>query len=275
MSEPWCAVIVAHNHGATLSATLTSLLAQEARPERIVVVDCGSSDAPSWRDAGWTRAPGVEVITTGNLGFTGGNNLAWEHLAPREGWVLFLNPDVVLPPGLIRGLRERASAAACASYALLAPRLDSYSFAANAPSGTIDSAGVFPSATGWFDRRSVPPDAAGVETVPALCGAFLLARVSALSSCLRPAGGVFDERYFAYKEDIELSLRLRAAGWRVGLLHGAHAFHGRGWNPDRTQMPRRSRLLSARNELRLHATYAPWRLPVSAAKWLLVALLNR
>jgi hypothetical protein len=37
--------------------------------------------------------------------------------------------------------------------------------------------------------------------------------------------GVFDERFFAYYEDIDLCLRARAAGYRVALVPTAHVWH--------------------------------------------------
>jgi N-acetylglucosaminyl-diphospho-decaprenol L-rhamnosyltransferase len=272
MRESLAVVIVSHNHGATLGPAVESLLQQEARPERIVVVDCGSTDT-SWSKAVWARIPGVEIVLEKNLGFTGGNNLGWQRLAPQEGLVLFMNPDVLAPPGLLAGLRELSGEARAAGFGMISPRLAGYDFGAGRATGRLDSTGIFPRwSGGWYDRRERSPPAGDVlETVPALCGAFLLCRVAALKSCVRPAGGVFDERYFAYKEDIELALRLRAAGWKSGLWHGAEAWHGRGWQADRRAMPRDLRLISARNEMRLHATHAPARLPASWLKWLAVS----
>jgi GT2 family glycosyltransferase len=105
-----------------------------------------------------------------------------------------------------------------------------------------------------------------VEIVPALCGAFLFARAKILRSAALAENEIFDARYFAYKEDIELSLRVRRAGWALGLWHGGIAWHGRGWS-QRKRMPHSSRLRSARNEVRLHASYTPMRLPYSLVKW--------
>lgn len=269
MSEPLVVVIVSHNPGATLGPAVESLLAQSTPPERIVIVDCGSADT-GWTGAGWAHEPGVEIVLEKNLGFTGGNNLGWQRLAPTEGFVLFMNPDVLLPPGLLAGLLGLFGEGRATRFGAISPRLAGYDFTTGRPTGGIDSTGIFPRwSGGWQDRREGAPPAADVlEIVPALCGAFLACRVSAIRSCHRPAGGVFDERYFAYKEDIELSLRLRRAGWQTGLWHGGEAWHGRGWQANRRDMPRALRIMSARNEVRLHATYAPARLPPSLAKWL-------
>jgi GT2 family glycosyltransferase len=52
------------------------------------------------------------------------------------------------------------------------------------------------------------------------CGGAAAYRRSAFE-----AAGGFDERIFAYSEDLELALRLRAAGWRCVLAPGARGLH--------------------------------------------------
>ncbi len=56
-----------------------------------------------------------------------------------------------------------------------------------------------------------------------LVGASLLVR----RSLLERIGG-FDERYFFYLEDTELSVRARRAGWRLGVAHDATVIHRLG-----------------------------------------------
>ena len=68
---------------------------------------------------------------------------------------------------------------------------------------------------GQFDR---------VEEVFAGCGASLLIRAAALKDV-----GAFDERFFAYYEDVDLSWRARLRGWRIVYAPGAvvrHAHRG-------------------------------------------------
>lgn len=268
-------VIVTHNHEATIEPTLDSLVSQSSPPARIIVVD-GASHDRSWMDR-WRGRHGIELNALGrNVGFSVGNNIGWRSLGPmRDGWVLFLNPDIVAPPDLLERLVRVAGEERCDGFGALGPRLVSWDFGRCTARGAIDSTGIFPTLWGgWRDRREDSPVANDrIEEVPALCGAFLLARVAAMQEVARAGDEIWDERYFAYKEDIELSLRLRRRGWRVGLWHGGEAGHGRGWS-SRRAMPRAARLLSARNEIRLHREYAPGRLPFSLLKYLAVSCLN-
>lgn len=274
MKEFLGVVVVTRNHEATIGQVLQGLAAQTEPADRVVVVDCGSDDT-SWA-ADWMDRPGFEVLLLGeNAGFTGGNNRGWRELGAKDGWVLFLNPDVLLPPDLFQRLREVLANGRAKELGAISIRLMGWDFSGNRLTGAVDSTGVFPVWSGWRDRgETVPAPRDEVESVPALCGAFFMARVGALREVMLPGEQVWDDRYFAYKEDIELSLRLRRAGWRLGVWHGAEGWHGRGWQQDRRRMPREARLLSARNEVRLHATYAQWRVPVSVAKWMAVRLLN-
>jgi N-acetylglucosaminyl-diphospho-decaprenol L-rhamnosyltransferase len=274
-STPCSVVIVAHNNGATVVRTVQSVLEQTPSAHRVVLIDCGSDDT-SWLE----RFKGQERVTTiaaKNLGYAGGNNLGWRALELLDDdSVLFLNPDVLLPPGFLGEMAKVAADMRARRYAMISPRLLSYDFETDRPIGAIDSTGIFSTFWGgWRDRRDdSPAEGKTLEAVPALCGACLWASAGALRSAALKPGEVFDSRYFAYKEDIELSLRLRRAGWQLAIWHGAFAWHGRGWR-ERKAMPHASRLLSARNELRLHARYAPLRLPFSAVKWFYVRWLER
>jgi hypothetical protein len=59
--------------------------------------------------------------------------------------------------------------------------------------------------------------------VDQIMGAFFLMRHSLFGSL-----GGFDERFFVYFEEVDLSLRARQAGWRSVYLADAKAFHAGG-----------------------------------------------
>jgi GT2 family glycosyltransferase len=67
--------------------------------------------------------------------------------------------------------------------------------------------------------------------------------------CLRQAG-LFDERYFAYGDEIELSLRARRSGWKVAQLWGAVVD-----NPETVTSPPLVAYLSARSSLLMAREY--------------------
>jgi len=58
-------------------------------------------------------------------------------------------------------------------------------------------------------------------STPFLVGAVMLLRRTAVEA----AGGLFDDAYFMFYEDSDLSLRLRAAGYQLGLMTAAEAVH--------------------------------------------------
>jgi GT2 family glycosyltransferase len=80
----------------------------------------------------------------------------------------------------------------------------------------------------------------------------LFCRRSALES-VAADGEVFDESFFMYKEDVDLSLRLRRAGWRLMYSPQVTAGHVRGTSARLQSRVRRRavRRRSVANEWRL------------------------
>ena len=91
-------------------------------------------------------------------------------------------------------------------------------------------------------------------------GAAALYRRAALEDVAYPGGEVFDERFFAYREDADLAWRLQRRGWRCLYWPAARAFHARGLKPEAhragTALINR---LSVRNRFLLRWANADWR----------------
>ena len=198
------------NGSARLGRTLRSLAAQSERVE-VVVVDNGSSDdsvALARREL-----PGVTVLELGeNLGFGRAINRAVA-THPADPLIL-LNNDVECEPGflaaLLGGLEEGVDSVAGVLLQERAPQL-------------IDSAGVVADATLMgFDHLHGEPVAAAAEARDPLgpTGGAALYRREAFERV-----GGFDERIFLYYEDLDLALRMAAAGSRCRLAPGARALH--------------------------------------------------
>ncbi len=198
------------NGAERLARTLESLASQTVVP-RVVVVDNGSSDDSVTMME--RRFPAVTTIALGeNIGFGRALNLAIER-QPGDPIVL-LNNDVVCEPTFVEALLEPAAEGAQMVAAVLL-RPDG--------SGRIDSAGVVADrALMGFDYLNGEPAELALEAPDPLgpTGGAALIRAEPFQRV-----GGFDERIFLYYEDLDLALRLRAAGADCRLAPRARAIH--------------------------------------------------
>lgn len=238
----------------------------------IIIVDSGSKDL-SYLDA---FKPRCQVMIGGKeIGFCKANNIGYQALNQTCEYLLFLNPDAFLTPTWIeQALQVMENYPQCGA---LGGTLEGYDITTNQPSGRYDSTGIFRTLYGrWYDRYQGKPikhHLKDIEEVPALCAALLLCRKEALENVLIRGREVFDESFYMYKEDIDLSLRLKQAGWQILLDPSLHAYHCRGWKK-RSAIPRHLRLCSACNELKIHLRERSFCTIYSLIKYLCVFLFN-
>ncbi|MCI5122334.1 MAG: hypothetical protein D3908_14330, partial [Candidatus Electrothrix sp. AUS4] len=84
---------------------------------------------------------------------------------------------------------------------------------------------------------------------------------------------VFDPDFFLYKEDIELSLRIRNLGRRIVYHPAIKVYHCRGWQKDRQNISYQQRLIAAKSEVLLYrkhpSVYILWALlKYGLVRWL-------
>lgn len=201
-----------HNGAERLSLLLESLAAQTADC-RVVVIDNGSAD----NSVAATRArfPEVTIFELDrNLGFGRALNRA---IAEHGGDpLILLNNDVRCEPGFLAAMLDALGPGVemVAGVLLKDPSPE-----------LVDSAGIV------ADRRTLmafdylnghrADSIAGAKAPLAPSGGAALYRRDAFDGV-----GGFDERFFAYYEDLDLGLRLRAAGAGCALAHTARARHG-------------------------------------------------
>ena len=181
-----------------------------------ICVDNGSVDGS---DIAIERAfPDVELIRNGaNLGFAGGVNVGIRRAFERGAdWAFLLNNDAVVEPGFVEALERVAAARADAG--LLACKV------LWEDGQTIQYAGAtFNALLGYSGRRvgfGGPDTFHEVVDVGRADGAAL-----AISRVAADRVGLFDEQLFAYVEDVDLSLRMRAAGFGVVFVPDARVRH--------------------------------------------------
>jgi N-acetylglucosaminyl-diphospho-decaprenol L-rhamnosyltransferase len=217
-------VIVSYRCEALLRDCLRSLREfPPSRPHAVHVVDNASGDGTAQMVAAEFPEARLRVCAR-NLGFAAANNLAI-----RDGvaeYVLVLNPDTRITAGALDRLLELMDSRP--EVGMCGPRLA-------LEDGTFDHAArrSFPtplSALGHFTgvgrRRDSGPLAAyrapDVEAGPvdAINGAFMLVRRAALDRV-----GLFDERYWMYMEDLDLSYRFARDGWITWYEPGVTVIH--------------------------------------------------
>jgi len=262
-------VIIVHNHAATLPATLTGLTAQSSPPARVVVVDNASTDGSASVARGVAdRLPLEWIAATDNLGFAAAANRGIRRCdAP---WLLSLNPDCRLAPDFLAtllGAAGRDSSVGSASGLLLRGHGDDL-----AATEVVDSAGMVVTASGrHLDRGAGTPLTATLAR-PArpfgASGAAALYRRAALDDVAYAGGEVFDETFFAYREDADLAWRLQRRGWSCLYWPAARAWHKRGLKPEAhrrgTQEINRH---SVRNRFLLRWSNADWRWLLACFPW--------
>jgi GT2 family glycosyltransferase len=154
-----------------------------------------------------------------NLGFAAGNNVGLQYaLAHGAEYLWVLNNDTLVAPDTLDVLL--AEMEANPEVGMVAPKIY---FAE--PSDRIWYAGAaarFPQAIayheGWNEEDHGQYDT--VRSVDVVTGCAALVRAEALRRA-----GLFDERFFAYYEDVDLSLRCRAAGYDLRYVPQARLWH--------------------------------------------------
>jgi len=194
VTNPLVSIIVPNYNGLRwLGPCLTTITAQTYQPIEIIVVDNASTDA----SCEFIRAnfPGVRILRLPqNCGYAGANNHAAR--AARGDFLLFLNNDTKLAPNavaeLVTALLRDPKAA------IAAPRITDYD-------------GTAPGTCGMsLDIFGYPYAPAAGESLFYADGAAFLIRHDVFEAL-----GGFDEDYFLFYEDMDLSWRTWLAGYTI------------------------------------------------------------
>lgn len=270
---PVAVIIVTHNSKHVIGHCLQSLIDTGYTNLSIIITDSGSSDTNYLTEL--RKQFSFHLIKEKNIGFSRANNLGYHSIAPETEYIVFLNPDAFPEPDTFYfavNILMNNPEIGCLTGKLLAfdqTRLQ--------PTDLFDSTGIFRKWYGqWYDRGQGERDMGQYQEpcdVPAICGAFMFFQRQTLDEIMIH-NAVFHPIFFLYKEDIELCLRVRKAGWRLVYHPALKIFHCRGWQKKRSDIPYELKKLSAKNEIllyRLHPSpYIIWAL----FKYLLVYLFS-
>ncbi len=272
-------IIVSHNSKLFLKKNLLSLDAQKSLPNEVIIVDSGSDDVTYINEIiEDVDLLTIKLICCENVGFAKANNIGISRLSVDCTQVIFLNPDCFLPPAFISSLFSIIQNYPSAG--LLTGKLEGYDIATNLNTGLLDSTGIFQTYYGrWYDRGQGEADVGQydgeyAQFVPAVCGALMICRREVIDLIFKQDGYFFNEDFFMYKEDIEISLRIKKFGLDILYLSGLVAHHCRGWKGNRRKISRWARLRSAKNDVLIALKFRQKALLYSGVKYLLVLVFD-
>jgi GT2 family glycosyltransferase len=213
--EPIDAIILDLDGGAMLDALLESIAAQTRPFRQVIIWDNGSKVPASARIAHPSLPLRIHRSDT-NLGFSGGiNHAMYLTDAPLVAWI---NSDVRLEPEWTARLLEVVADGGVAAAQAINVTDDGVVDGAgiNIDDGTYRQEGRGLSVGEVAERAREPW---GISATAALYRARALRDVAYGPFVLHPD-------FVLYYEDVELSARLRAGGWRLELVRAPLAHHG-------------------------------------------------
>ncbi len=242
-------IIVNWNSGSQLLSCINSIL-KFGLPlvNQIIVIDNGSTDRSEINIEG---LPNVTLIRAGyNRGFAAACN---QGAALASGnYLLFLNPDTRLFENSLSVPLNFMDDENNAKVGICGIQLVDESGRVSRSCARFPSLGIFIAQVfgisklpgfRFLSTHRLEWDHIKTCDVDHVIGAFYLIRRSLFESL-----GRFDERFFVYLEDLDLSLRAYQSGWRSIYLANAQAFHAGGGTSRQVKAHRlfyslRSRLL--------------------------------
>lgn len=198
-----------------LPACLDTLLAQSLDAE-IIVVENGSSD--SSKELLYGRYPQVTVIPLPfNTGFAGGVNAGLRYAADAgHNYTALLNNDAVADKNWLKNLVETMAASPQAGIVTSKMISDSGEY--------LDSTGEIYTIWGLsYPRGRCEADTGKYDNQKEVFGAS--GGASLYRHKMLREIGTFDEDFFAYYEDIDISFRAQLAGWEVLYQPSAKVHH--------------------------------------------------
>lgn len=251
--------VILYKSAEDLPGLLDSLKAQTFRDFEVFFYHNFYSFAETQQCQKLIEASGLNAHTFAaerNIGFAGGHAALFN--MHQASFVLLLNDDARLESDYIEILMNKMETNEhIGSSTGLIYRWDEH---------TIDTAGLeykcLAQIVDRFAGESAKDRRLTSEEVFGVSGAVALYRRSAIEK----AGGLFNPSWFMYKEDVDLALRLRHAGYIAWFQPDAIGYHKRGlkqangliarWR-DEHKRPKKLRLYAYVNQLRLYKRH--WR----------------
>lgn len=199
----------------------------ESKCDKFYIVD-NSASASLAAELSALNDSRIEYIPQDNRGFGAGHNIAITRAVAGDAKIHFIiNPDIEFGVGTLENI---------AGFMGDHPEIGMIMPKIIKPDGELDhNCKLVPSPLDLISKRFLPDflkrkrmhrfmmkdfDHDLILDVPYLCGCFLALNTEALAKC-----GAFDERFFMYPEDIDLTRRIFASGYRTIYYPEAEVIH--------------------------------------------------
>lgn len=231
-------IIIPNYNGKELLKNCINTLEKQTCPDfKLLVVDNGSTDGSVELKS---EVLDLEMIALKeNTGFCGAVNIGIRHT--RTPYFILLNNDTETEPAfveqLLSGIRESEHIFSCGAMMIDYKRRE-----------IIDNAGDYYTALGWAVARGKGKsvsDFSKKKEVFSCCGGAAIYRTDVVSEI-----GDFDEKHFAYLEDVDMGYRARIYGYRNIYIPGARVYHV-GSATTGTRYNEKKVFLAARNSMYL------------------------
>ena len=250
--------IVTYNSGRFIKRCLDSVLDQKYPQMEIIVIDNASDDGTVDLIEPFEDRCRI-VYNEENIGFAAAQNQAIR--MSRGGWVLTLNPDVLLLPDFIQALVRAGqidprAGTVCGKLLTMTSGFD---FPAEP---VVDSTGIyFTPNLRHLDRGSLEKDNGHYRQYEYVFGATAAAALYRREKIddITIDGEFFDNDFFAYSEDADVAWRAQLMGWRCVYAPYARGYHVRKALPgNRRALPAFINMHSVKNRFLLRMKNMTW-----------------
>lgn len=232
------------NGARYLDGFLKSLKEQTFQDFQVIVIDNASVDNGAAKVLSFFPQA-VIIRNSSNQGFARAHNKGiemslkyWRGKKLDDRFIFIANQDLVLEPdcleAILLSIYKHKDAAILTPKLLRLTETTEDDFTEFKKTGIIDSLGIKLSRSrnavddgAGIEYKKYSSGVSGVKEVFGASGAFFCARASALED-VKWGNEYFDEDFFSYKEDFDLSWRLRNLGWKILIDMNIACFHARG-----------------------------------------------
>ena len=208
-------VIVNWNGKHLLAECLDSVIAQRVAGLEIILVDNGSKDGSV--EFVRERYQDIKLVSLPeNLGFAGGSNAGMRLSSGK--YIVLLNNDTKVDPFWLTNLLQDAETG-LPTTGMWASKILTYDDPAIIDNiGHLVYADGLARGRGRLEKDSGQYDEPGEALWPSGCAGMYRGRMI-------DEIGLFDEKFFAYADDVDLGLRARLAGWGCRYVPSAKVYH--------------------------------------------------